>query len=177
MSIELGKIPYEKLNNVENSLFMSKGRIMRSSFWLRLILCLLIWCGFYCVFIFWAEADYYKYIRIGGGKIQEGAIAVQTRYKIIEILTFFIIPPILLLFSVIQAIKRAHDVNVSGWNLLIPIYNLFLLVREGTPGDNNYGINPRKSKLEYRIFYKCTCGYENLEHSMESCPSCKKRIV
>jgi len=177
MSNELGKIPYEKSNNIENSLLLIKGRIIRRTFWWRFFLCTLVWIGFYCIFEFWAEAEYYKYLTIGGGKIQAGAAAVETRYKIFGTLTFIVVPLVLLLFSLIQAIKRVHDANVSGWNLLLPIYNLFLLFAEGTDADNNFGVNPRKSKLKYCIFYKCTCGYEKLEDTMQTCPRCKKLLV
>jgi len=46
-------------------------------------------------------------------------------------------------------IRRLHDVNKSGWFLLlglIPLVNfylLYLLVIEGTIGDNQYGPDPK----------------------------------
>ena len=36
-------------------------------------------------------------------------------------------------------IRRMHDVDKSGWFLLIPIYNLVLLATDGTPGPNRFG--------------------------------------
>jgi uncharacterized membrane protein YhaH (DUF805 family) len=41
-------------------------------------------------------------------------------------------------------VRRAHDVGKSGWFLLIPIYNLVLLLSAGTAGPNAYGNNPRQ---------------------------------
>jgi uncharacterized membrane protein YhaH (DUF805 family) len=36
-----------------------------------------------------------------------------------------------------------HDVGKSGWHLLIPVYNLILLLTEGTRGPNEYGEDPK----------------------------------
>ena len=44
-------------------------------------------------------------------------------------------------------VRRMHDVNKSGWYLLIPIYNLILALTPGTIGDNEYGEDPKGSKL------------------------------
>lgn len=39
--------------------------------------------------------------------------------------------------------RRMHDVDKSGWFMLIPIYNLVLEVTEGTKGPNQYGPDPK----------------------------------
>jgi uncharacterized membrane protein YhaH (DUF805 family) len=36
-------------------------------------------------------------------------------------------------------IRRMHDVGRSGWFILVPIYNLILLVSASNPGTNKYG--------------------------------------
>lgn len=41
------------------------------------------------------------------------------------------------------AVRRLHDVNKSGWFILIPLYNLILLVTPGTVGPNEYGPDPK----------------------------------
>ncbi|MBX7042973.1 MAG: DUF805 domain-containing protein [Ignavibacteria bacterium] len=48
------------------------------------------------------------------------------------------------------SVRRLHDVDKSGWMLLIglipligAIWLLVLFVTEGTPGDNQYGPNPK----------------------------------
>ena len=47
-------------------------------------------------------------------------------------------------------VRRMHDVNKSGWFIIIPIYNLVLALMEGTEGDNNYGRDPyRQQPKEY----------------------------
>ncbi len=45
--------------------------------------------------------------------------------------------------SIAVAVRRMHDVNKSGWYILIPFYNFYLAVSEGTPGDNEYGPDPK----------------------------------
>ncbi len=40
-------------------------------------------------------------------------------------------------------VRRMHDVNKSGWFVLIPIYNLVLACTDGTSGDNEYGPDPK----------------------------------
>lgn len=45
--------------------------------------------------------------------------------------------------SIAVGVRRMHDVNKSGWFLLIPLYNLILACTDGTPGDNEYGEDPK----------------------------------
>jgi len=40
-------------------------------------------------------------------------------------------------------VRRMHDVNKSGWYLVIPIYSLILACTDGTKGDNKYGPDPK----------------------------------
>lgn len=52
---------------------------------------------------------------------------------------------VLFLPSIGVAIRRMHDVNKSGWFVLIPIYNLILTLTAGTVGPNKYGSDPKVS--------------------------------
>jgi uncharacterized membrane protein YhaH (DUF805 family) len=45
--------------------------------------------------------------------------------------------------SVAVSIRRMHDVNKSGWFILIPIYSFILIIMSGTKGDNKYGSDPK----------------------------------
>jgi len=36
-------------------------------------------------------------------------------------------------------VRRMHDVGRSGWFILVPIYNLILLLSASNPGTNKYG--------------------------------------
>ena len=48
-----------------------------------------------------------------------------------------------LLPSIAVAVRRMHDVDKSGWYILIPIYNIILAATEGTKGPNQYGEDPK----------------------------------
>ena len=45
------------------------------------------------------------------------------------------------------AFCSVHDVNKSGWFLLIPIYNLILALTPGTVGPNEYGADPKSEGI------------------------------
>ena len=45
--------------------------------------------------------------------------------------------------TIAVGVRRMHDVNKSGWFVLIPIYNLILACTDGTSGDNQYGPDPK----------------------------------
>jgi uncharacterized membrane protein YhaH (DUF805 family) len=53
-----------------------------------------------------------------------------------------------LLPSIAVGVRRMHDVNKSGWFLLIPIYNLVLALTPGTEGPNRYGTDPKRPEFE-----------------------------
>jgi len=50
--------------------------------------------------------------------------------------------------SLAVGVRRMHDINKSGWFLLIPLYNLVLLVRPGDTGDNQYGPDPKADSCD-----------------------------
>ena len=39
--------------------------------------------------------------------------------------------------------RRMHDINKSGWFMLIPIYDIILACQVGDEGDNQYGPDPK----------------------------------
>lgn len=49
--------------------------------------------------------------------------------------------------SIAVSIRRMHDLNKSGWYILIPIYNLILACTAGTEGPNDYGNDPKRPEL------------------------------
>jgi len=44
--------------------------------------------------------------------------------------------------SLAVGIRRIHDINQSGWFILLPIYNLITMFIPGTKGVNKYGDDP-----------------------------------
>ena len=68
-----------------------------------------------------------------------GLVAAILELKIINTAyVLFIILP-----SISVAVRRIHDVNKSGWFILVPIYGLILLFIAGTRGENKYGPDPK----------------------------------
>jgi len=50
--------------------------------------------------------------------------------------------------AIAVGVRRMHDVNKSGWYILIPIYSLILACTEGTTGPNEYGDDPKRPEFE-----------------------------
>lgn len=96
--------------------FSFEGRIRRQEYWITaIILCLL-----------------------------NGVLAaIISGNSSLGIFFIFFIP--LIWIGAAQSVKRSHDINNSGWFILIPLYGLWLCFAEGTSGDNQYGSNPKQS--------------------------------
>ncbi len=62
-------------------------------------------------------------------------------YKVNIVIVIFNLALIIPYFAV--SIRRMHDVDKSGWFLLIPIYNLVLVASSGVVGDNRFGPDPK----------------------------------
>ena len=81
-------------------------------------------------------------------------IVIDQRLDNGVIIIFLLVPLAVLVFvmgyvQLIAIIKRAHDVNRSrhlAWLFLLPVLNLllllYLIVKRGTSGPNNYGDAP-----------------------------------
>ena len=41
-----------------------------------------------------------------------------------------------------QSIKRAHDIGKSGWYLLIPLFQFYIIFEKGDVGENKFGEEP-----------------------------------
>ncbi len=58
---------------------------------------------------------------------------------------------IVLIPGLAVSIRRLHDIGKSGWYLLVAlipiiggIWLLILMATDGTPGENEYGVNPKE---------------------------------
>ena len=49
----------------------------------------------------------------------------------------------LLWFIWAQGAKRCHDVNMSGWYQVIPVFPLYMIFASGDEENNKYGENPK----------------------------------
>ncbi|MFM8247729.1 MAG: DUF805 domain-containing protein [Acidimicrobiaceae bacterium] len=43
--------------------------------------------------------------------------------------------------------RRVHDVDRVGWFILVPFYNLYLVLRRGDAGENRFGPPPPPSNF------------------------------
>ena len=98
---------------METGIMSASGRIGRGAFWLRWLIAVVI--------------------NIVGGRV---AAAVG-----IPMLSLVVSLPVTV-FIIIQGVKRMHDVDKPGWYVIIPIYNLILMLGAGTAGANQYGADP-----------------------------------
>jgi uncharacterized membrane protein YhaH (DUF805 family) len=88
-------------------------------------------------------------------------ILVEGDFNNFEVTLVLILLLIVVYFSENIIIKRFHDINCSGWYsvlLLVPIVNIggafLLLFKEGTPGENKYGMNPKNREIVTTIAEK-----------------------
>lgn len=145
------------LEDLRYLLFSFKGRITRSEWWIYVLLragviliptaILLIKGGggiphVYGLTNLW---EFYKYL-------QDSLMSlVSVKLYVSLLLTF-----ILIYFDAAAITKRLHDINLSGWLVLlgcVPIFGPFYIIIycgfiKGTQGDNRYGKNPYRDVSE-----------------------------
>ncbi|NQU88386.1 MAG: DUF805 domain-containing protein [Mariniphaga sp.] len=51
------------------------------------------------------------------------------------------------IYLFIWGVRRMHDVNKSGWYIIVPIYNVIFAFTPGTKGPNDYGEDPKTSNV------------------------------
>ena len=60
----------------------------------------------------------------------------------LPVLTFLVVAAV-----IPSSVRRLHDIGYSGWLVIgvitVPIASLILLLADGEPGSNAYGINPK----------------------------------
>jgi uncharacterized membrane protein YhaH (DUF805 family) len=152
MHLPLIKTECGGIMNIIEDFFSFKGRIRRSTFFIRMLILFII------NFIILFGIGFMIFILAMAG-IAENAIMT---------LMFIIMIPIMLLFSalsIIQYGKRLHDLNQSailvviilvsiipyiGWVISF-IFGLYLLLVDGTVGPNQYGEDP-KGRLPYQPY-------------------------
>lgn len=102
---------------MERSKWSSEGRISMKTYWLRLLICLII-----------------------SGAVGSLTIILSVIGMALTGITNFILS----IFMIIQGVKRMHDVDKSGWFLLIPLVNLIFCLTPGTNGPNRFGEDPKQ---------------------------------
>ena len=99
--------------------FVFKGRASRSEYWTFILINILI--AFILGFI-------------------EGLLGVAPETD--ESIFANIFQLLIIIPTIAVGVRRMHDLNKSGWYILIPIYNLILALTQGDKSKNKYGSKP-----------------------------------
>lgn len=77
----------------------------------------------------WAFLAYYVvYLVLNGIGMATGLAFLALLFSLATFIPFIAV-----------GIRRMHDIGKSGWFLLIPFYNLYLLAQPSDPNPNQYG--------------------------------------
>ncbi|MCL1938775.1 MAG: DUF805 domain-containing protein [Candidatus Azobacteroides sp.] len=121
----------KKKEDEETNLFLIKGRITLKTYFFRFMFCLILYA------FVWMTCKYYE--QAGVEKVF-GIDPERYCFFLKNIVLFLI-----LIFLLIQRIKRMHDINKNGWYSVIPFY----VFKSGTKGPNNYGVDPKVEFPQY----------------------------
>jgi len=69
--------------------------------------------------------------------IIEFAYGIEMTYNLVILYSLLVFIPLIAV-----TVRRLHDVDKSGWYILVPFYNLVLVWSKGEEGLNNYGEDP-----------------------------------
>jgi uncharacterized membrane protein YhaH (DUF805 family) len=123
---------------------------------------------------FYFEQEYYRWQNIGNGIVRNNSFLFW--YKVYSIFNYYVLTVLIAIIFIIQSVKRMHDINKNGWYTLAPGYNIVLWLREGTKGQNDFGIDPQPRKIEKyydNTLYRCPkCNYAQIRYGMKECPKC-----
>lgn len=112
------------------------GRSRRREYWLFILLYSVVATVAIILDIQLGLVSYASYSDFGDGGMSMSFSAGFGPLTIAVMLLFLI--PVL---SV--TVRRMHDVDKSGWFMLIPLYNFILTCIEGTRGPNRFGPDPK----------------------------------
>jgi uncharacterized membrane protein YhaH (DUF805 family) len=132
-----GKQAEQRSKKMRENIWSSEGRIGLKAFWIRWLLYTAI------IFIFGSIALGLTYVLILAGGLSYIAPWIGVGALVLSALAVSCLVPI-------QAVKRLHDVDKSGWFLLIPVYNLILLLTPGTEGPNRFGPEDGRAGMRER---------------------------
>lgn len=65
------------------------------------------------------------------------------------IIAYYILVSPFLWFFLAQGAKRCHDLSMSGWYQIIPLFPLYLIFARGETGTNAYGEDPKSETYNF----------------------------
>ncbi|NVO11917.1 MAG: DUF805 domain-containing protein [Bacteroidales bacterium] len=165
-------------SNEEKLYFLTYGRIRRRAFFLRTLLVFSILIIANLIMENYFNQEYYRWQNIGNGVVRNQGFLFW--YNVYSIFNYFVLTILLVIFFIVQSTKRIHDVNKSGWYVLVPFYNIILWLSEGDKGQNDYGLDPKPYKVEKyydNTLYQCSkCNHEQVRRGMKECPNCNTKL-
>ncbi len=72
----------------------------------------------------------------------------QVLSKVLAILIAVVLMIMLIVHEVAENTKRCHDLGLSGWFQLIPLFGLVLLFKSGDIGPNKFGPDPKQTNFK-----------------------------
>jgi uncharacterized membrane protein YhaH (DUF805 family) len=130
------------------------GRARRKEYWLfTLFNCIIsaVLMGFFLLFTRWG-AGRPRFDFAGSGHI------VLFLFGSYFLILYYLYSLATIVPNIAVGVRRLHDTNLSGWWLLLglipglgSIAVLILLVRDSTPGENRFGLNPKGIGSQERI--------------------------
>lgn len=132
----------------KKTLFSTEGRLRRMDYTLNVISLSIILSLLLSV-IFSMKEVFIYILESTRGKFYFSEASELLLYA-----TLILIGVLILVAIAAQGVKRLHDINMDGWYLLfflVPIANLafglYVLFKDGTPGPNKYGEDPKGRQI------------------------------
>ncbi len=153
MSLAYLKKTFFNMNDLENKYLTTEGRVNRKIF-IKYILFLLMSYVLIMLIAFVGVAI----ISGIGFLVNDGTNISLSGWEASPLFILIFVPMAIGIFYLVAilipfnflAIRRLHDMNASGWWLILPtlipivpiFFFIFLMCKKGTDGDNRYGADP-----------------------------------
>ena len=95
-------------------------------------------------------------VAASGGAAREEILALAKVVGVVLWVVFGIGAALNLVFHIMIGIQRSHDMNLSGWAVLltlIPFVMLYWMFAPGTKGSNRFGLPPPPNSAGVKVFF------------------------
>jgi uncharacterized membrane protein YhaH (DUF805 family) len=149
-----GSISTTPENNVGFFRRLPRGRIGRMRYFLGgLTLGILAVIPFFILILAWGVLGYSSSIGFAQSEIMGMLSTLNFLIPILMFLSLILVFLPLLYMNLMLAVRRLHDLNMSGWFVLVsfipfigPLFGLYMLFWPGTSTSNNFGTPPSDSR-------------------------------
>ena len=117
---------FDSIKTCLSNSFNVEGRASRSEYW---------WFSLFSIIAQYGALFAVLFFAVGIGKSTESSIIMANMFS--TLVALILMPAVICVGA-----RRMHDVDKSGWFMLIPIYNLILFLTEGDEFPNRFGPVP-----------------------------------